>query len=431
MSQNFDETRKLLARAERVIPSGSQTFSKSKEQYPLGCSPLFLDRGLGGRVWDVDGNQYLDMVSALLPIVLGYCDIDVDQAIQEQLKSGISFSLSSRLEVELAEKLVEIIPCAEMVRFGKNGSDATAGAVRVARAFTNREHIVALGYHGWQDWYVGATVRNKGVPKSVAQLTHKLPYNDLSSIKKKFDEVNGDVAAVILEPMSIVDPESGFLENLRDFTAETDSLLIFDEIITGFRFALGGAQEYFGVTPDLATFGKAMGNGMPISAIVGREEVMLEMEEVFFSGTFGGETLSLSAALATIRKMEAEPVIDHIWNLGQRLYDEVTKRIRVNELSSVINLGGKAPWSLFSFQNSKTASSAAIRTRFIQGMLGRGVLMQSSHNICYAHTDDDIDQLLKAYDEEFSLIASELEKGILEAELSVPVIEPVFQVRQS
>ena len=289
LSTRYKASQQLLEEAEELIPLGSQTFSKSRIQYPEGKSPLFLHNGLGGRVWDVDGNEYVDLVCGLLPVILGYCDPNVDNAIREQLERGITLSLPTTLEIKLAERLVKIIPSAEKVRFGKNGTDATSAAIRLARAYTGRDHVLALGYHGWQDWYIGATSRNKGVPETVSKLTHKLPYNDVAAIKKALDQYPNQIAAIILEPMSTVVPLTGYLEELRDITHETGIILIFDEIITGFRFALGGAQEYFNVIPDLSAFGKALGNGMPISAVVGRADIMNEMEEIFFSGTFGGK----------------------------------------------------------------------------------------------------------------------------------------------
>jgi len=428
-SSKYFNSNEMLNRAERVIPLGTQTFSKSRTQFPVGHAPLFIERGDGGRVWDVDGNEYVDLICGLLPVVLGYQDPDVNEAIRSQLDSGITFSLPSPLETQLAEKLVEIIPCAEMVRFGKNGTDATSAAIRLARAYTGRNRVIALGYHGWQDWYIGATTRNKGIPKAVRELTHKLPYNDIEAVKEVFDKHPREVAAIIMEPMSSIDPLPGYLESLRDLTKETGTLLIFDEVITGFRFSLGGAQELFGVTPDLAAFGKAMGNGMPISAVVGRAEIMREMEDIFYSGTFGGETLSIAAAIAVIDKMKHEPVIETIWKIGSSLSKAVEERVKLNKLTEVITVSGKAPWGLLSFHDHATAESAAIKTRFILEMLKNGVLSQATHNVCYAHNQKDVDVVLKAYDNTLVRIADELSSAKLVDNLPVPIIRPVFAVR--
>lgn len=429
MNENFDLSEQWLERAEKVIPLGSQTFSKSRIQFPVGRSPLFIARGEGGVVWDVDGNQYVDLISGLLPVVLGYRDPDVDAAIRGQLDSGITFSLPSTLETELAERLVEVIPCAEKVRFGKNGTDATSAAIRLARAYTGRDRVIALGYHGWQDWYIAATTRNKGIPDVVGELTHRLPYNDLNALKALFEKHPGEIAAVILEPMNVEDPGEGYLEGLRELTRNMGALLIFDEVITGFRYALGGAQELFGVTPDLAAFGKAMGNGMPISAVTGRADVMREMEDIFYSGTFGGETLSLAAAVAVIDKMKREPVIETLWKSGTYLADGVRDRVRLHGLEDVITINGKAPWTSLGFKDHANARSEAIKTLYMVEMLKLGVLTMGTHNVSYAHTQADLDTVLAAYDLTLPKVAEELSTPGLVDRLPVDVLEPVFKVR--
>ncbi len=419
----------LLERAERTIPLASQPFSKSRVQFPPGGAPLFLDRGKGGRVWDVDGNEYVDLVAGLLPVVLGYGDEDVDRAISEQLGKGISMSLATELEVDLAERLVEIIPCAEMVRFGKNGTDATSAIVRLARAVTNRERIAVCGYHGWQDWYIGATSRHFGVPQAVRELTHLFPYGDVAALDDMMEKYPGEFALVIMEPANSIEPPAGYLESVRDVAHRHGALLAFDEIITGFRFAMGGAQALFGVTPDLASFGKAMGNGMPISAVCGRADLMQAMEHIFFSGTFGGETLSLAAAIATIDKMRRENAIDTLWSTGDRIAAGVEKKVSSHGLDDIIHLGGFAPWRLVGFSDHATARKEAIKTLFITEMAANGVLLNGSHNICFAHDEEDVKDVLDAYDATLARIAEELKQGGLEDRLPCPAIEPVFAVR--
>src|SRR3989338_1892781 len=269
MKNKFKKSNQLFKKVKEMIPLASQTFSKSYLIYVKGFAPLFLTHGQGSRVWDVDGHQYIDFVNGLLPIVLGYQYPAVDEAIKRQLKKGITFSMASVLEYELARLLIKHIPCAEMVRFGKNGSDVTAGGVRIARGGTGREHVAVCGYHGWQDWYIGSTTRNLGVPKSTQAMTHKFVYNDIVSLEKIFKKYRGKIAAVIMEPMSYEEPKNNFLQKVKQLAHKHGALLIFDEIVTGFRFGLGGAQSYFGVIPDLAAFGKGMANGLPISALVG------------------------------------------------------------------------------------------------------------------------------------------------------------------
>jgi glutamate-1-semialdehyde 2,1-aminomutase/spore coat polysaccharide biosynthesis protein SpsF len=388
-----------------------------------------VTKGRGGRTWDVDGNEYVDLICALLPVTLGYGDPDVDSAIRAQLDSGIVFSLGTELEVELAETLIEIIPCAEAVRYGKNGTDATSAAVRLARAFTGRDRIAVAGYHGWQDWYVGATVRKKGIPKAVQDLTHRFPYNNIDALHALFRQFPGEFAAVITEPAGAAVPKPGYLEALKDLTKANGALLVFDEIVTGFRLALGGGQEYFQVTPDLAAFGKGMANGMPLSAIVGRADVMAEMEEVFLSSTYGGEALSLAAAIATIRKMRREPVIQGLWKIGSRISAKAEAAIQAHGLGPVISLGGLDPWRLLTFRDHPNAPGALSKTFFIREMLAQGVLMMASHNVCYAHDETDIEHVGRAYDRVLGRLAEELRTPGLEQRLGCPAIRPVFSVR--
>jgi len=425
----YQQSALLFERTLRTVPTATQTFSKSHLQFPPGHAPLFLTHGRGGRVWDVDGNCYVDLICGLLPVVLGYCDADVDTAINRQMAQGISFSLATEHEAALAERLVEIIPCAEKVRFGKNGSDATSAAIRVARAFTGRERIAVCGYHGWQDWYIGATTRDKGIPDAVKALTHKFAFNDIDTLEQLLQAHRDEFAAVILEPITTEEPAPGYLQALKDLVHRHGALLIFDEIVTGFRFHLGGAQALFDVTPDLASFGKAMANGMPISAVVGRADVMAEMDEVFFSGTFGGEALSLVAAIATIDKMQREDVIARLWRNGEALVDRVRKEVDKCALTDTIQFQGMAPWMLLAVRDHPTARSALVKTILRRELLDRGVLVGGSHNLCYAHDEADLDQVCAAYAGALEVLAELLERPDLEASFNGQVIEPVFSVR--
>ena len=340
--RTFIESDRLLDRALQTIPLGSQTFSKSHQQYVREVMPQFLANGRGCRVTDVDGNSYIDYVLGLLPIVLGYCDVDVDHAILSQLQCGITFSLPTVWEAELAERLVRQTPCAEKVRFGKNGSDATSAAIRLARAHTGRDRVLACGYHGWHDWYIGATVRRIGIPQSVCELTTTFAFNQAEAVTDLLSKQPEAYAAVILEPAGLMEPEPGFLERLRELTERYGVVLVFDEIVTGFRINLGGAQAEYKVIPDLACFGKAMADGMPISAIVGRDEIMKRMTDIFFSGTFGGEALSLAAAVATIEKLISQDAVHRMRVHGARLKELINGLVSKHRLSSVI----KSPASL-------------------------------------------------------------------------------------
>ena len=335
----------MLKRAERRIPLGSQTFSKSRTQYPYGISPYFIERGNGSRVWDVDGNEYIDFINALASITLGHCDPDVTAAVRAQLDEGTIFSLPHPIETVVAEKIAAMVPCADMVRYGKNGSDATSGAIRVARAYTRRDHVAVCGYHGWQDWYIGATTRNLGVPEAVRGLTHTFPYNDLPALEALLNGRKNEFAAIILEPMNVVEPHPGYLEGVQALAKKHGAVLVFDETITGFRYANGGAQERFGVIPDLATFGKGIANGYPLSVVAGRGDIMRLMEEIFFSFTFGGETLSLAAASATLDKLKREPVTATLRRRGDVLLFRLRGLIERHELGGVLKASGDATWS--------------------------------------------------------------------------------------
>jgi len=425
----YRKSQAMLARAERVIPLGSQTFSKSRVVYPANAAPLFVTHGKGAHVWDVDGNEYVDFVNGLLPVVLGYDDVDVTAAVIEQLKSGVSFSLATPLEVEVAELLCEIIPCAEMVRFGKNGSDATSGAVRIARAHTGRDRVAVCGYHGWQDWYIGATTRNKGIPRAVGELTHKFPYNDLDGLHKLLSAHPGEFAAVMMEAMNVEEPKPGYLEGVRELAHKHGALFILDEIITGFRFHLGGAQTLFGVTPDLAAFGKSMGNGFPIAAVVGKAEYMHQMEEIFFSSTFGGEAVSLAASRATIHKMQREPVHATLDRLGQQIMDVTRANIARAGLTDAVGIAGKPSWSLMQFHDTPRATAWEIKSLYLQELLARGILSAGSHNLCYAHTAADLAQLDAAQRDAFGLVREALDRGDIAQRLSGPAIQPIFKVR--
>jgi glutamate-1-semialdehyde 2,1-aminomutase len=429
MSIRYKKSEEFLKRALNTIPLGSQTFSKSKAALPFGVSPYFVDHAKGSRFWDIDGNEYLDFVNALCCVTLGYCDPDVDDAVKMQMESGVTFSLPHRLEAEVAEVLVDMIPCAEMVRFAKNGTDVTSAAIRIARAYTGRNRVAVCGYHGWQDWYIGSTARNLGVPLAVQELSHTFKYNDFFSLHELFKKYPNEFAAVILEPMNVEYPRDNFLENIRELTKLNGALLIFDETITGFRYSNGGAQELFGVVPDLATFGKGIANGYPLSALVGRTEFMKVIEDIFFSGTFGGETLSLAAAKAVLTKISQYPVLLAMRKHGEMLIEGVKTLIQELNLDRVIGIVGHPTWSFIVFKDNSTFTSLEIKTFFIQEVFKRGIYTLGSHNLSYAHSENDISILLSCYRDVFIKIASNLSNGNLRDKLECDTLVPIFKVR--
>jgi glutamate-1-semialdehyde 2,1-aminomutase len=429
MTERYRNSEAFLDRALKVIPLGSQTFSKSKTALPFGVSPYFVDRAKGSRMWDIDGNEYIDFVSALCCVTLGYCDTDVDAAVRQQMGNGVTFSLPHRLEAEVAELLVELIPCAEMVRFAKNGTDATSGAIRVARAYTGRNRVAVCGYHGWQDWYIGTTARDLGVPSAVKELTQTFAYNDIASLQRLLDAHPDEFAAVILEPMNSTWPRDGFLEKVQAAAHQHGALLVFDETITGFRYTSGGAQQEFGVTPDLATFGKGIANGYPLSALVGKAEYMKVVEDIFFSGTFGGETLSLAAAKAVLHKLKREPVLETLKLRGQKIIDGVNQLIAELDMAQLVGISGHPSWSFLAFKAAAEFSAVEIKTLFIQEVFKRGVYTLGTHNLSYAHSDTDIDQLLTCYREVFGMIACAVSEGTLRTLLECEPLAPLFKVR--
>ncbi len=395
----------------------------------MGISPLYALKSKGAHIWDVDENKYIDYVSALACVTLGYGDRGIERAIKKQLSTGISMSLPGKLESIVAEKLIGMIPSAEKVRFGKNGTDATSAAIRLARAYTGKDHVLVCGYHGWQDWYIASTTRDKGIPKSTGALTHKFNYNDIESLKKLEIEYENKVAAVIIEPMNVSWPEDSFLQDIRDFCTQKGIVLVFDETITGFRFANGGAQELFDVIPDLSTFGKGMANGMPISAIVGKAEIMDEMENIFFSGTFGGELLSLAATNEVLNRYSIENIPGKLQEAGHDIMMRLSSLIEELGLSNTVSLSGHPSWSFISWRDAAGVSADALKTYFAQLMYANGLLILGTHNITLAHTLKIRDSTLDIYRLVLSDIADSLAEGNILQKLKVAPLSPLFKVR--
>ncbi len=425
----YQGSSEFLERALRTVPLGSQTFSKSKTQLPVGAAPLFAERGEGPYLFDLDGNRYIDFVCGLGAVTLGYADPDVNAAAAAQLEKGTLFSLASPLEAELAERIVAAIPCAEKVRFGKNGSDATAGCVRLARAFTKRDRIAVCGYHGWQDWYIGSTARHDGVPQATRALTSGFKYNDIASLEALLAEHPGEYACVILEPIAFDPPRDGFLQKVKDLTAAHGALLVFDEVVTGFRYPGGSAQAFLGVTPDLCALGKGLGNGFPVSAVAGRADLMALMEEVFFSFTMGGEAVSLAASIACVDKNRKEDVPAHLVRTGSTLIDGFTSLIEKHGLSQRISIAGQPSWTLITITEEPGAQTLDLKTLWIQECAARGILNIGLHFLSHAHGDDVIDAALGEYDAVFATLAASIESGDVRRSLKTPPLVPLFRVR--
>jgi glutamate-1-semialdehyde aminotransferase len=358
----------------------------------------------------VDGGEYIDYVLGLASITLGYAYPAVTEAVARQLGEGSIFSLPHPLEVEVAERLIEVIPCAEWVRFLKTGSEANSAAIRVARAATGRDVVLYCGYHGWADWYAITTPRSKGIPKDFAHFIAPFNYNDLPSLERALDEHYGKVAAVIMEAVLLDAPAAGFLELVKKLAHDHGALLIFDEIVTGFRWATGGAQEHFGVVPDLATFGKGMANGLPLSALVGRANFARQFEDVFVSSTFGGDTLALAAAGATIDEYRQKPVIAHLWAAGRRFQEGFRRAVgRTGVPAECI---GFPVHPKVVFRHAKDETNRALMSLFLQETARRGVIFHfAGFNVSFSHSDTDVDQSLEACEAALWIIGEALADG--------------------
>jgi glutamate-1-semialdehyde 2,1-aminomutase len=417
------ESERLYARATGLIPAYTQTLAKGPTQFVRGAAPIYVRRGQGARLWDVDGNEYLDYSMAVGPISLGYAYPAVDEAICFQLEDGITFSLPHALEVEVAETIRDPVPGAESVRFGKAGAEATSAAVRLARAFTERDKVLCCGYHGWHDWYIGVTDRSAGVPDRVQQLTSTFEYNDLASVEAALDD---DTACVILEPITFERPRDNFLRELARLCRENGTLLIFDEMWTGFRLALGGAQEYFGVTADLACFSKAVANGLPLSILTGRRDVMqLLARDVFFFSTFGGEALSLAAAQATLREMRAKDVLTHIATLGAALqdgYNAIASELKMPYTSCI----GLPARTMVAFR-PEGGDPLLMKSYVQQELLRRGILWGGFHNVSFSHTEADVDYTVATYFDVLASLRDAVAAGDLADRLAGEPVAPVFR----
>ena len=420
---DITQSNKLYQRAYSLIPAQTQTLAKGPGQYIKGVAPKYLVRGKGSHVWDADGNEFIDYNMGIGPISLGYCNPAVDMAINEQLQNGITFSMMHPLEVEVTEHVNALVPNAEMVRFSKTGADVTSAAVRLARAFTGRKKVLCCGYHGWHDRYISVTDRDAGIPQEIADLTHTFNYNDIDTV---VDSIDRDTACIILEPAVFEEPKNDFLHLLRDICDKHGTLLIFDEMWTGFRFAIGGAQEYFGVKADLITFSKAIANGMPLSVLTGRADVMQLLEKkVFFFTTFGGETLSLAAAKATLIEMLAHQVPQYIAAQGKTLRAGLDTILK-DEAINFLHCRGFDCRTMLAFDPS-VGDPLALKSLIQQEFFKRGILWSGFHNISYAHTDEDIAYTIQAYREVLIYAKRAVQENIVRSSLCGEVVEPVFR----
>lgn len=418
--KDFSRSRALQEKAHRLIPGGAHTYAKGDDQFPEQA-PGFMVRGKGCRAWDVDGNEFIEYGMGLRAITLGHAFEPVIDAAYRQMQLGVNFTRPATIEVDLAEAMLELIDGAEMVKFAKNGSDVTTAAVKLARAFTGRDLIAICGdqpFFSTDDWFIGTTEMNAGVPRAVIDMTLKFRYNDLESLRALFERYPGQIASVLMEAEAITPPAPAYLKNLKELCEQQGALLIFDEMITGFRWHLGGAQKFHGVIPHLSTFGKAMGNGFAIAALMGKREIMKlggldhDQPRVFLlSTTHGAETHALAASLETIRIYREQNVVQFLWKQGERLRGLVNHSIAQNRLEGFFELIGRSANLVYATRDQDRKPSQAFRTLFMQELIRRGVIAPS-FVVSFSHGDSDIDRTVEAVHEALVVYRKALDEGI-------------------
>lgn len=394
---NLSNSERYKKKATDLIPGLTHTFSKAPYSYVEGVYPTYMKSGLGSHITDLDGNEYLDYVLSLGPIILGYNYSVVNDAITDSLKEGISFSMPHYREVDLAELFCSIIPSAEMVKFTKTGSDAVTAAVRAVRAISGRDKIAYCGGGGvWHDWFIIATSRNSGVPKFNRELIKVFQYNQIELLQDIFEKNKGEIAAVCIEPVVYDSPKKNFLQDVKNIAHENGALVIFDEVVTGFRMAVGGAQEFFNIVPDISCFGKAMANGMPLGAVAGQKEHMQVFNEIFYSTTYAGEIPSLAAGKATITEIKEKGVISHIWNRGSELQHELQKIIKQMDLP--IEILGYPHRLVLLVKDNFGNDSLLLKSILYQECVERGIIYGPGAILhSYSHSTDDTKITLKVF----------------------------------
>jgi len=417
---DFVRSRELSARLKSVVPGGSHTYAKGDDQYPE-FGPRVIARGSGSHVWDVDGNQFIEYGMGNRAVTLGHVYPSVVEAVQKSLALGTNFTRPAAIELECAETFLGIIDGAEMVKFTKDGSTADTAALKLARAYTGRDMVAIAAEHpffSYDDWFICTTTMDGGIPEFERGATLRFSYNDLDSLRALFTKHPGQIAAVFLEPARIDEPLPGYLEGVQALCREHGAVSVFDEMITGFRWHIGGAQKLYGVTPDLSTFGKAVANGFSVSVLCGRRDIMRlgsrerPNDNVFLlSTTHGAETPALAAAIATMQVYKSEPVIEHLHRQGERLRQAVVQVVARHGLSEHVPIMGRACNLLHGARGPDKKPSQAFRTLFLQELIRRGVLAPS-FVMSYSHTDEDVDRTIDAVDGALSVYARALNDGV-------------------
>jgi glutamate-1-semialdehyde 2,1-aminomutase len=431
-AQDFSKSRALQPKAHDLIPGGAHTYAKGDDQFPEQ-SPGFMVRGKGCHAWDVDGNEFIEYGMGLRSVTLGHAYEPLIGAAYRQMQLGANFSRPAKIEIDLAEAMLDLIDGADMVKFAKNGSDVTTAAVKLARAHTGRDLIVICGdqpFFSIDDWFIGTTDMNAGIPRAISDMTLKFRYNDPDSLRALFDQFPNQIACVLFEAEAMTPPAPGFLQQVKDLCEQRGAILIFDEMITGFRWHLGGAQKFHGVTPHLSTFGKAMGNGFAIAALMGKREIMRlggldhDQPKVFLlSTTHGAETHVLAASLEAIRIYRQQNVVEYLWRQGERLRDLVNRSIAENRLQGYFEVLGRPCNLVYATRDQQQEPSQAYRTLFMQELIRRGVIAPSLV-VSFSHTDADLEQTAEAVYEAHRVYRKALDEGV-EKYLSGCPVKPV------
>jgi len=427
----FRRSLELYDRAMQLFPYGTQLWSRSPRLGPFGQAPIYFDRAKGAHVWDIDGNEFIDTAMAMGPITLGYCYDAVDAAAKAMIDRGVIGSLNHKIEIEMAELIGSIIPCGEMFKFCKGGGDADAIAIRLARGYTGKDIVLFCGYHGWHDWYISANLGGgttldshllpglnpKGVPSQLKGTSLPFEYNNLDSLKKQLEANKGKVAAIIMEATRFAEPKPGYLQGVRALADEHAAVLIFDEVVTGFRMEGGSAQKYYGVTPDLATLGKAIANGYPLAAVAGKRKIMESQGDNFISSTYYSDTVALAAGVATLKELQAKNVIKANDAAGAKLQAGINAAAQKHGVKA--KTMGHA--SHFSVSFDYGPETAKIVTLYSQEMMARNIFHIGFFYLCLGHGDKEVAAILAAVDESLAVVAKAIKEGNVDTVLKAPV----------
>ena len=435
---DFPKGFEISEKLHSLIPGGAHTYSKGDDQFPL-ISPKAILRGKGAYVWDVDGHRFLDWTMGLTSVSLGHAYKPVLEAVRKELENGSNFQRPSYIELEMAEKMKEILPEMDMFKFAKNGSTVTTAAVKLARAYTGKKMVGVCAEHpffSYDDWFIGTTECKRGIPEEIINLSFKFPYNDVEKTREIFEKYKDQVAAIILEPVKFDPPDEDYFRKLRELCDEYNVVLIIDEIVTGFKWGLPGAIRYFkDLKPDLTTYGKGIANGFSVAVLAGKKEIMelggikkKGMEKVFLvSTTHGAETHALRAAIKTIEIFQKEKVVDHIWKMGHMIRERIERLISKHGLDDYIRLIGYDCWLGMEFRNSKGEIDLSFKTFFLQEVIRRGILFQGLFTISYSHGEKELEFTEQVFDEALSEYEKALSKGSVEGLLVGEPVKPVFR----